>query len=314
MIELKQSTAVDVVVGCFVDDTDGKTPETALTLSQADCLLSKNGGATAQKNDATSATHLAGGHYKVPLNTTDTNTKGHLRLIINESGALPVWQDFMVLSAEHWDAKYGSAPLATQASVNTVDDFLDTEIAAIKAKTDNLPASPAAVGDIPSAATVADAVWDEARSGHVTAGSFGEGVLVQTVNANALNTNSFSTGCISAAAIAANAIGATELAADAVTEIVDGVWANATRTLTADTNINYPSAATVAAAVLAAGDIDGYTLEQFGKLCLAALVGKLSGAATTTNTVRAADDSKDRITATVDADGNRTAVTLDAAG
>lgn len=166
----------------------------------------------------------------------------------------------------------------------------------------------------PTAAAIADAVWDEARSGHVTAGSFGEGVLVQTVNANALNTNSFSTGCISAAAIAANAIGATELAADAVTEIVDGVWANATRTLTADTNINYPSAATVAAAVMAAGDIDGYTLEQFGKLCLAALVGKLSGAATTTNTVRAADDSKDRITATVDADGNRTAVTLDAAG
>ena len=278
MIELKQSTAVDVVVGCFVDDTDGKTPETALTLSQADCLLSKNGGATAQKNDTTSATHLAGGHYKVPLNTTDTNTKGHLRLIINESGALPVWQDFMVLSAEHWDAKYGSAPLATQASVNTVDDFLDTEIAAIKAKTDNLPASPAATGDIPSAATVADAVWDEARSGHVAAGSFGEGVLVQTVNANALNTNSFSAGCISSTAISASA----------AQEIADEVYAR--------------------------GDIDGYTGEQFAKLVLAALVGKLSGAATTTNTVRAADDSKDRITATVDADGNRTAVTLDAAG
>lgn len=35
---------------------------------------------------------------------------------------------------------------ASQASVDTVDDFLDTEISAIKAKTDNLPASPAAVG------------------------------------------------------------------------------------------------------------------------------------------------------------------------
>lgn len=32
------------------------------------------------------------------------------------------------------------------ALINTVDDYLDTEIAAIKAKTDNLPASPAAVG------------------------------------------------------------------------------------------------------------------------------------------------------------------------
>jgi xanthosine utilization system XapX-like protein len=35
---------------------------------------------------------------------------------------------------------------------------VDTEVAAIKAKTDNLPSSPAAVSDIPSAATVAAAV------------------------------------------------------------------------------------------------------------------------------------------------------------
>ena len=68
-----------------------------------------------------------------------------------------------------------------------------------------------------------------------------------------------------------------------------------------------------AASVLAAGDADGFTLEESLKLLLAGL-SKLSGAATVTNTFRAADDSKDRITATVDSDGNRTAVTLDAAG
>lgn len=75
-----------------------------------------------------------------------------------------------------------------------------------------------------------------------------------------------------------------------------------------------PTAAENAAALLAAGDVDGYTLEQTLKLCLAALAGKLSGAATTTITIRAADDSKDRITATVDSDGNRSAVVLDGAG
>ena len=69
-----------------------------------------------------------------------------------------------------------------------------------------------------------------------------------------------------------------------------------------------------AADVLAAGDIDGYTLEEAQKIALAALAGKLSGASTTTNTIRAADDSKARITATVDATGNRSAVTLDGAG
>lgn len=75
-----------------------------------------------------------------------------------------------------------------------------------------------------------------------------------------------------------------------------------------------PTAAENATAVLAAGDIDGYTLEEAQKLQLAAMAGKVSGAATTTVTIRAADDSKARITATVDADGNRSALTLDAAG
>lgn len=75
-----------------------------------------------------------------------------------------------------------------------------------------------------------------------------------------------------------------------------------------------PTAAENAAAILAAGDVDGYSLEETLKLCLAALAGKLSGAATTTIVIRAADDSKDRITATVDADGNRSAITLDETG
>jgi hypothetical protein len=69
-----------------------------------------------------------------------------------------------------------------------------------------------------------------------------------------------------------------------------------------------------AAAVLAAGDIDGYSLESALKLVLAALSGELSGAGTTTILIRAADDSKVRITATVDGSGNRSALTLDATG
>lgn len=67
----------------------------------------------------------------------------------------------------------GLTSLATQVSVNTIDDFLDTEIAAIKAKTDNLPASPAAVSDIPTVGQIADQVWDEAIAGHLTAGTTG---------------------------------------------------------------------------------------------------------------------------------------------
>lgn len=65
---------------------------------------------------------------------------------------------------------------------------------------------------------------------------------------------------------------------------------------------------------LADGDIDGYTLEEAMKICLAALAGKVSGAGTTTVTIRSADDTADRIVATVDTDGNRSAITLDGAG
>jgi hypothetical protein len=48
--------------------------------------------------------------------------------------------------------------LATAVSITTLTGYVDTEVAAIKAKTDNLPASPAAVSDIPTATQNADAL------------------------------------------------------------------------------------------------------------------------------------------------------------
>lgn len=67
----------------------------------------------------------------------------------------------------------------------------------------------------------------------------------------------------------------------------------------------------VAGAVLDA-PIDGaITLRQLLRLIGAASAGKVSGAAGTTVTIRDLNDTKDRIVATVDANGNRTAVTRD---
>lgn len=60
------------------------------------------------------------------------------------------------------------------------------------------------------------------------------------------------------------------------------------------------------------GGIDTYTEQEALRLILAAVLGKLSGAATTTVTVRDTADSKDRAVVTVTSDGNRTAATLDA--
>lgn len=101
---LRQSTAVDIGLGPFVDSTDGVTAETGLTISQADVRLKKGAGAWAQKNDTNSATHEEAGWYEVPLNTTDTNTLGPLLVAVAESGALPVWREFLVVPASVYDA------------------------------------------------------------------------------------------------------------------------------------------------------------------------------------------------------------------
>lgn len=126
----------------------------------------------------------------------------------------------LVDTAEIGAAGAGLTALASATNLATVAGYLDTEIAAIKAKTDNLPASPAASGDVPSAASNA-------------------------------------------------------------------------------------------AAVLAATVEGSVTVVQSLRLANAALAGKASGLETTNALFRDLGDSKNRIDATVDADGNRSAVTLD---
>lgn len=101
---LKQSTAATIKMGPFLDSTDGNTAEPGLTISQADIRLSKNGGAFAQTNNATGATHDENGYYGVPLDTTDTATLGRLRVAIHESGALAVWADFLIVPANVYDS------------------------------------------------------------------------------------------------------------------------------------------------------------------------------------------------------------------
>lgn len=60
------------------------------------------------------------------------------------------------------------------------------------------------------------------------------------------------------------------------------------------------------------GTQDGKTFAETLLLIASVLLGKASGLGTTTAVFRSLDDAHDRVTATVDADGNRSAVTLDA--
>lgn len=115
--------------------------------------------------------------------------------------------------------------LATASALATAAGYIDTEVAAIKAKTDNLPSDPADASDIAAAIAgldipTVDEIWDEAVDGTVTA-------------------------------------------------------------------------------------------RQSMRLQNSALAGKASGLDTTSVAFRDLADTKDRITATVTADGNRTAVTTD---
>ena len=150
---LKQSTTTTVYLGPFVDDTDGKTAETALTIT---AYLSKAGAAATARNSATAIAHDRDGYYRVELNTTDTNTLGRLRVFSNTAGALPVWGDFTVLPAQVFDSLIAGSD-ALQVHTNEITNDL------ITANT----LAAAAVAEI------ADAVWDETQSGHTTAGSFG---------------------------------------------------------------------------------------------------------------------------------------------
>ena len=116
MFFLRQSTAITEKIGPFLDDGDGKTAETGLTIAQADVRLTKNGGAYAQKTEATSCTHDEKGEYGCPLDATDTGTLGRLKLHVQESGALPVWHEYMVIPQQVWDSLFSTDKLQVDAT------------------------------------------------------------------------------------------------------------------------------------------------------------------------------------------------------
>jgi hypothetical protein len=188
-------------------------------------------------------------------------------------------------------------------------------------------------------------------SGAITAASIATGAIdadaiadnaidAGAIASGAITSAKFAAGAIDATAIATGAIDADALAADAGTEIGTAVWATATRSLTVldedsttldldatirsavglssanlDTQLDaLPTAAENTTSLLdtAAGVETNRTVRQALRLILSALAGKLSGAATTTIAIRDTNDTVTRISATVDSDGNRSAVTLDA--
>ncbi len=189
---LKQSTSVDVAIGPFLDEDDGKTAETTLTITQPDVRLKKNAGAWAQKAAAQTLTHEEAGWYEVTLDATDTDTIGELIVAIHEAGALPVWRLFHVLAANVYDSLFGAAT-----------DKLDVNV--LEWNTTAVPAEHTAGYPVVT-------VKDGTGTGELDTASGG------------VHVNSIAADTITAASIQADAITAAKIAADAITaaKIADG--------------------------------------------------------------------------------------------
>lgn len=146
-IYLRQSTASqEVPLGYFLDSTDGNTEETALTIANTDIKLWKAGATTLANKNSGGATHISNGVYYAVLDATDTNTLGSLIVFCHVAGALSVKVECVVLTANIYDSLIGGGDLldvelgtvATAANLATLTGYVDTEVAAIKAKTDSL--------------------------------------------------------------------------------------------------------------------------------------------------------------------------------
>lgn len=245
-ILLKQSTAgQEVPLGYFLDDADGNTEETGLTIANTDIKVWKAGATTLANKNSGGATHIANGIYYAVLDATDTNTLGSLVIFAHVSGALAIRVECLVLAANVYDAlvaasdnlqvhaaemsndlitaaviatdaitaakiaanAIGASELASdavteiQSGLSTLDAAgvrtavglasanLDTQLGSLATASalatvdsnvdaileDTGTTLPASLAALPTAAGNADAVWDEARSGHATAGTFGEG-------------------------------------------------------------------------------------------------------------------------------------------
>jgi hypothetical protein len=144
---------------------------------------------------------------------------------------------------------------------SVVDYETITTLLAIKAKTDNLPANPAAVSDIPTANQNRDAVWNASSTVTYVDGSMGDRILISNNNTreisvtaggdvaavlhdaepNSIPEDAFQTGALSARVLADGAIDAGSIASGALNG--KGDWLT---TLGTNAPVNWINAAAIA--------------------------------------------------------------------
>ena len=156
---LKQSTAYTFRMGPFLDDTDGKTAETGLTIEDSHIRVSKAGGNFIDKNETTNAAHDEAGFYVVILDTTDTNTVGELQIAIHVSGALPVFKTFQVVETDIYAAIFADSATLAASVASILEDTattipatiatVDTVVDAVKVVTDAISTNGSGLSAVP---------------------------------------------------------------------------------------------------------------------------------------------------------------------
>jgi hypothetical protein len=199
--------------------------------------------------------------------------------------------------------------VAVSTDAITSDSFADGAITGPAIADGAIDSATFASGAINAAAIASDAITAaKIADGAIDAATFAAGAInAAAIAADAITAAKIADGAIDAATFAAGAINAAAIASSAITAAkfaADAIDANA---LKAD------AANEIADALLdrAAGVETGRTLRQALRLILAVCCGKSNGLNTSTAIYRDTNDGVDRITATVDNQGNRSAVTYD---
>lgn len=111
-IYLRQSTASqEVLLGPFLDATDGNTAETGLTIANTDIKIHKAGATTLANKNSGGATHISAGNYYAVFDATDTDTLGSGTIVVQVAGALAFSRTFVVLPANVFDSLISGADL-----------------------------------------------------------------------------------------------------------------------------------------------------------------------------------------------------------
>ncbi len=233
MLFLRQaSSSQEILLGPFLDDTDGKTAETGLTIAASDIKLWKEGLTVESNKNSGGATHIAGGRYYAVLDNTDTGTAGKLEINVHVAGALPVRREYMVLTANIYDSLvYGTdlldvsttqlagqtvtagAGVTFPSSVASPTNITAGTIATVTNLT-NLPSIPAGwltAAGIASGALDNKGNWNIGKSGYTLIQSFPSNFASMSITAGGL-------------------VDITQTAADKA-------WGTTSRVLTAGTNI-----------------------------------------------------------------------------